>query len=54
MLDLTKNPRKFSIQFVFAKLGAEIRNEIIHKQVVRKPNTAKPTQIENEFKNDNI
>ncbi len=28
-----KSPRGFSIQFVFAKLVAQTRNEIIHKTV---------------------
>ncbi len=28
-----ENPRGFSIPFVFAKLVAETRNEIIHKHV---------------------
>ena len=28
-----ENPRGFSIRFVFAKLVAETRNEIIHKHV---------------------
>jgi len=29
-----ENPRGFSIQFLFAKLGAYPRNEIIHNHVV--------------------
>jgi hypothetical protein len=34
-----ENPRGFSIRFVFAKLVAEIRNEIIHKTVTHKLKT---------------